>query len=237
MSKSYRIFLFTKPVFLRQLKTKIKQTTLYSTLCKSTCSALVAFQEEVNAYRWSDSKQHHIQRFGFENVGLSSKNSHSDAKFFRNHFPSSTGTVFCPNCPEKQQPKKPVFKHVTPTETSGIDSILPLQEAHRRAQPWDVCEVSVAAPAVNRAVLMNTGGAKIPVKVCSSADTIYSSSEGHPYNAVGVMPTVTTSELLISSGAVLLPSSQLKVSHLSHIITDKDLLVTSAPDGHSCCNC
>lgn len=84
---------------------------------------------------------------------------------------------------------------------------------------------------------MNTGGAKIPVKVCSSADTIYSSSEGHPYNAVGVMPTVTTSELLISSGAVLLPSSQLKVSHLSHIITDKDLSVTSAPDGHSCCNC
>lgn len=54
---------------------------------------------------------------------------------------------------------------------------------------------------------------------------------------VGVMPKVTTSELLIPIGAALLSSSQPKASHLSHIITDKNLWVKSAPGGHSCCNC
>lgn len=80
----------------------------------------------------------------------------------------------------------------------------------RRTQPQKVYEVSVAAPTINRLVLMNTGGVRIPVRGCSSEEPIYSFSEDRPYNAVGVMPTVTTSELLISYGAVLLSSSNSK---------------------------
>lgn len=58
-------------------------------------------------------------------------------------------------------------------ENKARSGTLPLQEAHR-PQPWKACKVSVAAPTVNRAVLMNTGGAKIPIKLCSSEDTICS---------------------------------------------------------------
>lgn len=91
---------------------------------------------------------------------------------------------------------------------------LSLQEECRRTQPQKVCEVSVAAPTINRVVLMNTGGAQIPVRECSSEEPIYSFSEDQPYNAVGVMLTVTTSQLLTSYRAVLLSSSQLKASRL-----------------------
>lgn len=52
-----------------------------------------------------------------------------------------------------------------------------------------------------------------------------------------LMPTVTPPEQLVPIGAALFSSSQLKASHLSHVITNKDLPVKSAPDGHSCWSC
>lgn len=71
----------------------------------------------------------------------------------------------------------------------------------------------------------------------SLEEPIYSSSEDRTYNAVGVLPTVTTSELLSSYGATLLSSSWPKASRLFCIVTNKDLSVRPAPGGHSCCNC
>lgn len=61
---------------------------------------------------------------------------------------------------------------------------------------------------------MNTGGAQIPERVWSSVEPIYSFSEDHPCNTMSIMPTVTTLELLISYGAVLLSSSQPKDTNL-----------------------
>lgn len=57
-------------------------------------------------------------------------------------------------------------------------------------------------------------GPQIPEKICSSEEPIF--SEDHPDNVVGVMPTVTTSEVLISY-EVLLSSSQPKASCLFFI--------------------
>lgn len=70
-----------------------------------------------------------------------------------------------------------------------------------------VCDISVAAPTINRVVLINTGGAQIPESVCSSEEPIY------------------------------LFSSQPEASCLFYIITNKDLSMKPTPDGHSCCNC
>lgn len=106
-----------------------------------------------------------------------------------------------------------------------------------QTQPWKMCEVSVAAPTTNRVVLMSTGEAQISERACSSKEPIYSFSEDHAYNADCITSPVTTPELFISYGAVLLSSSQPKASYLFYIITSRALSMKPAPDGHNHCNC